>query len=142
MIIPSEWIVLDTNIWIFGLREHPEHPACTKLLKNLYRLHVKIPRQILLELQANLSKDELKEIFKLLNYLGGSVEFRWDKVNKELISKYQSMGLRQGDAVIAAHLESMNIKILVSENRDFLQKIEEPPFKVMKADEIVKMWEE
>ena len=36
MSIDSEWIVLDTNIWIFGLRDEPE---CYQLLQNLNRLY-------------------------------------------------------------------------------------------------------
>jgi predicted nucleic acid-binding protein len=57
--IRDEWILLDTNVWIFGLRRVPDFPACAELLENLIRLRVVVPRQILQELQANLFDDEL-----------------------------------------------------------------------------------
>jgi len=68
MSIANEWIVLDTNIWIFGLRNQPDETACYQLLQHLNKLYVKTPYQIFLELQANLDSDELKRFF-LLNYL-------------------------------------------------------------------------
>jgi len=37
--IRDEWIVLDTNIWIFGLRRGPDFPACAELLDNLNRFY-------------------------------------------------------------------------------------------------------
>ena len=52
MTIGPNWVVLDTNIWIFGLRHQPEQLACAQVLQHLPQLHVKIPRQVLLELQG------------------------------------------------------------------------------------------
>lgn len=56
MSILDEWIGFDTNIWIFGLRQVPEIPACAELLEHLVRLRVVLPRQVLQELHANLSE--------------------------------------------------------------------------------------
>jgi len=67
MIIGRDWVVLDTNVWIFGLRNQPDRPTCTQVLRSLNRLHVKVPRQVLLELRANLSRDEMGGLFRLLN---------------------------------------------------------------------------
>jgi predicted nucleic acid-binding protein len=67
--IRDEWIILDTNVWTFGLRRIPNFPACAKLLENLNRLRVVLPRQILQELQANLVDDELRVLFRLINRL-------------------------------------------------------------------------
>jgi predicted nucleic acid-binding protein len=50
MSIAKEWIVLDTNIWIFGLRKQKDEPACYQLLQHLNKLYVKMPYQIFLEL--------------------------------------------------------------------------------------------
>ncbi len=36
--------VLDTNVWIYGLRQDPERCACTQLLESLSSLRVVIPR--------------------------------------------------------------------------------------------------
>jgi hypothetical protein len=61
----DDWIIFDTNVWIFGLRRVPHLPACAELLQNLNRLWVALPRQILQELQANLVDDELRALFRL-----------------------------------------------------------------------------
>jgi hypothetical protein len=49
--IQDEWIVLDTNIWIFGQRRVLGFTECADLLDFLSRLRVVLPRQILQELQ-------------------------------------------------------------------------------------------
>ena len=53
MTIRDKPVVLDTNIWIFGLRRHPDLPACAQLLERLGQLQVILPRQLLQELRAN-----------------------------------------------------------------------------------------
>ena len=72
MTILNERIVLDTNIWIFGLWHHPQVPACVRLLDRLGQLHVVLPRQVLKELQANLSRGELATLFRLLKHPGSN----------------------------------------------------------------------
>ena len=131
-----EWIVLDTNIWIFGLRNHPEFPACAKLLLNLPKLKVKIPKQILQELQDNLSVDEFNEFFELNQYLT-NLTLTWQGVDHHLITKYLNKGCKYGDAEISAYLEDSNSKTLVSENRDFLFEIEGLPFRVLISTEAI-----
>jgi hypothetical protein len=46
MTIGRDWVVLDTHVWIFGLRKQPDHPACTHVLQRLPQLHVKVPRRV------------------------------------------------------------------------------------------------
>jgi predicted nucleic acid-binding protein len=58
--IRDERVVLDTNVWIFGLRHHSELPACTLFLERLSQLQVILSRQVLYELQANLTESELR----------------------------------------------------------------------------------
>ena len=58
MTIRDERAVLDTNVWIFGLRYHSELPAFALLLERLGQLQVILPRQVLRELQANLTDYE------------------------------------------------------------------------------------
>ena len=105
MSILDEWIILDTNIWIFGLRQSPDLPSCAQLLEQLPRLHVVLPRQILQELQANLSENELHALFRLLNHYPEKIRITREKAKLDLIAKYQALGCKLGDAVIAAHLE-------------------------------------
>jgi len=45
--IQDEWIVLDTNIWLFGQRRIPGFTECAELLDFLNRLRVVLPRQVL-----------------------------------------------------------------------------------------------
>jgi predicted nucleic acid-binding protein len=134
MTIGREGIVLDTNVWIFGLRNAPERPACARLLRRLPDLFVRVPRQILLELRANLSQEELDDFFRLLNRHPGQREISWEKVEPALIHKYQQRGCKLGDATVAAHLEVLGVKLLVSENRDFLAEITGLPFRVLSAE--------
>ena len=128
MSIRDERIVLDTNIWIFGLRQSPEFPACADLLQNLDRLQIVLPRQILQELQANLAENELRALFRLLHRLPTLPNIDWQKASGETVAKYQRMGCKLGDAVICAHLEELNFKTLVTENRDFLEELTGLPF--------------
>lgn len=134
MTIEPEWIVLDINVWIFGLRNAPERPACAQLLRRLPNLFVRVPRQILLELRANLSQEEMDDFFRLVNRYPEQREISWDKVPSTLIHSYQQRGCKLGDATVAAHLETLGVKLLVSENRDFLVEITGLPFRVLSAE--------
>jgi predicted nucleic acid-binding protein len=138
MSIGNEWIVFDTNIWIFGLRNQEDQPACYQLLQCLNRLYVKTPYQIFLELQANLVPEELKRFFRLIHLYPNRIELSWEKAESALINKYRNLGCKLGDAAVAAHLEMMGIKILVSENRDFYEEIKGLPFRVLRTEEALK----
>lgn len=133
MSIRDEWIILDTNIWIFGLRRVPDIPACAEILKNLNRLRVVLPRQILQELQANLVDDDVRSLFRLLNHLPIPPKIDWQKAAPEIVAKYQRMGCKLGDAVVSAHAEELGIKTLITENRDFLEELTGLPFRRLNA---------
>ncbi|ETW94747.1 MAG: hypothetical protein ETSY2_49250 [Candidatus Entotheonella gemina] len=141
MTIEYEWIVLDTNVWIFGLRNQPEKISCTHLLSMLPRLWVKVPRQVILELLANLTERERRDFFYLVNQYPDRIDVSWDKVELWLIRKYQALGCKLGDAAISAHLEALDINVLVSENRDFLQELTGQPFRVVSAEEALKTFQ-
>jgi predicted nucleic acid-binding protein len=138
MTIGPDWVVLDTNIWIFGLRHQPEQPACAQVLQHLPRLHVKIPRQVMLELQANLRHEEMREFFRLLHRHPGQTDIRWEQVDLSRIRTYQRRGCKLGDAAVAAHLEVLGVGTLVSENRDFLYEIMGLPFRVLRAADFLR----
>ena len=88
MSIRDDWIIFDTNVWIFGLRWLLHLPACAELLRNLNRLRVVLPRQILQELQANLVDDELRALFRLLNRLPIAPKIDWQKAVPGIVAKY------------------------------------------------------
>jgi predicted nucleic acid-binding protein len=137
MTIVHKWVVLDTNVWIFGLRESSERPACIKVLQRLPRLYVLVPWQVLLELRANLTRDEMDHLFRLLNRYPAHIQIHWEKVESILIYKYQQLGCKLGDATVAAHVEALGVDVLVSENRDFLAEIKGLPFLVFSAEEVL-----
>ena len=138
MTIGPDWIVLDTNIWIFGLRHQPEQLACAQLLRHLPQLHAKIPRQVLRELQANLRHEEMRAFFRLLHRHAGQTDMRWEQVELARIHTYQRLGCKLGDAAVAAHLDVLGVGTLVSENRDFLYEIRNLPFRVLRAAEFLR----
>lgn len=137
MSIRDEWIVLDTNIWIFGQRRVPGFTECAELLDFLNRLRVVLPRQILQELQANFSDSEMSSLFRLLNRLPTPPKIDWQKPAQETVAKYRNMGCKLGDAVVSAHLEELGVNILVTENRDFLEELSGLPFRRLKAREVL-----
>ena len=134
MNIEPSWIVLDTNIWIFGLRRHVDKPFCADLLRSLRRLHVKLPRQVLRELQANLSSSEMHELFRLFSHDPARIEIRWEKPPRALVEEYQQLGCKVGDAAVAAQVEVMSVGTLISENRDFPVEIQKLPFRILSAE--------
>lgn len=135
MTIRDEWVVLDTNIWVFGLRRQPELSTCRSLLERLNRLRVVLPRQIIRELQSNLTESELRTLFRLINQFPDRIKVQWDNVQTMTIRKYERMGCRRGDAVVAAHLEELDIRVLITENRNFLKKMKAPSFRLLNAGE-------
>jgi predicted nucleic acid-binding protein len=138
MTIRTDRLVLDTNVWLFGLRDDPERPACFQLLRRLPHLHVHVPRQILLELRANLRTEEMDDLFRLLNRYPDRLIASWNKVPPALIRKYQQLGCKLGDATVAAHVETLRARVLISENRDFLIEIKCLPFQVLRAEEALR----
>jgi predicted nucleic acid-binding protein len=135
MTIRDERVILDTNVWIFGLRHHPGLPACALLLDRLGQLQVILPRQVLRELQANLTESELTALFRLLKQFPKQIVIHWEKVEVDAIHKYQALGCKLGDAAIAAHLEKLEVETLITENRHFLEQVEDLPFRRLSAIE-------
>jgi predicted nucleic acid-binding protein len=133
MTIADDWIALDTNIFIFGLREDPHFPACAELLERIGELHVDVPRQIIRELQNNLLPDEVSELFRLFNRYPERIRITWNLAAVELIEKFHQSGCKLGDAAVAAHLEQEGVETLISENRHFLSEIPGLPFRVLTA---------
>jgi len=71
----------------------------------------------------------------LLSRYPDRIDVQWERVRDEQIQKYLDLGCKLGDAVVAAHVEVLNIRVLVSENRDFLEEIQGLPFRVLTASE-------
>ena len=135
MTIRTDRVVIDTNVWIFGLRRTPAYLSCAHLLDRLSDLRVVISRQVLRELQGNLSDEELRDLFHLVNLHPTHIVLDWQWAPIELIRKYERLGCRRGDAVVAAHVEHLGIPLLVSENREFLSGVNGLPFRMLTASD-------
>ena len=137
--IRSEAVALDTNVFVFALRKEATYPACeTLLFDKLSELHVYIPLQIFVELQRNLTNDEMRGV---LRALVRAKTVTWDYVPApaERIARWEQQGAKKGDAVIAAHLEAAKIHYFVSENRHFLTELLASPFQVLTSEEAIQL---
>jgi predicted nucleic acid-binding protein len=134
MTIPHERWLLDTNIWVFGLRRSTEFPACAELLDLIGSFSIIIPLQLLKELNVNLSEEEMHYLYELINQYPDVIEVNWERASADRIQFFQEQGCRKGDAVIAAHAEALGVRIIVSENRQFLQALEGLPFEIVDAE--------
>ena len=130
-------VALDTNVFIFALRQDTDFPACeTLLFDKLPVLSVYMPLQILLELQHNLTGDEMRGVLRALTK---AKAITWDYAPAPLpaVMQWERRGAKKGDAVVAAHLEANGIRFLVSENRHFLAEVPDLPFEVLTSEQTV-----
>lgn len=131
---PKRWL-LDTNVWIFGLRRDASYPACAELLSQIGFFSVVIPLQVLKELNLNLGEDEIQDFYQLINDNSDFFDLSWEIAPIETIRFYETRGCRKGDAIIAAHAEALGVTTIVSENRQFLRTINDLGLELMTASE-------
>lgn len=134
-------VALDTNEFIFALRKDEAHPASEMLLfDKLSVLSVYLALPIFLELQRNLTGDEVRGALRALNKAKALI---WDYslAPDDAVSRWRQRGARKGDAVIAAHLEAKSVDYFISENRHFLTELTGLPFKVLTAREALESLE-
>ena len=132
--LTERWL-LDTNIWVFGLRRDQAFSACIQLLDRVGSFSAVIPLQVLKELNLALTEDEMRDFYRLINQYPEFIELSWQPVSIEIVKFYEGHGCRKGDAVIAAHAEASGIRIIVSENRQFLQTLKDLPVEIVSATE-------
>ena len=121
-------ISLDTNVVIFGLRNLD--PFSVALLKNLFQFDVRISIQVERELGGNITENEFRQFYDILG-LTSTVHIIYPPPDERLLGLYQQLGLKTGDANIAAFCEQEGIEILVSENRHFLEVLPKRSFQIM-----------
>ena len=121
-------ILLDTNIWIFGLSNG--NPHCTRIIKSINQFHLHISEQIRIEVQRSLPYSFVSDFYRVIHDAGLVVDA--DPPPARLADRYKGLGLKKGDVVIGAYCEWRSIDILVSDNRDFLRGItSDLPFDIM-----------
>ena len=133
-------LVLDANEYIFGLGIFKKE-SCESLLKFLieeaFPSHVIcICRTIVEEVRTNLTLQEFHNFVKVVNSLTTIDEDFL--ISFELGAKYEVKGLKPADALIAAYTEWTGADVLVTENRHFLSRQIDLPFKVLTAHDTLK----
>ena len=127
-------ISLDTNVWIFGI--FGSDPYCEKILLNLFQFNIVVPNQIRLELEHNLSDKNLKKFYYFADLF--EVSLNYERVPESFITRFESQGLKKGDAItiIGGFSHWQKIDVFVSDNRDFLRGLAPGHyFKVMSPQE-------
>jgi hypothetical protein len=95
MTIQAERWLLDTNIWILGLRRDRAFPACAELLDEIGSFLAVISLQVLKEPNVNLTKDELRGFYELVNDAGDSVELNWEPASVDRVNYYAKLGCKR-----------------------------------------------
>ncbi len=128
-------LVLDTNEYLFAFGLLKE-PACEELIAVIVeqspRHSLRIPAKIAEEVRRKLTGEAFREFIGFLNTLSITIDEDF-LVPFELGAKYESKGLKPADALIAAYVEWVGADALITENRHFLSRQSELPFKVFTA---------
>ena len=136
--ILHEMVALDTNEFIFALRQETTRPDCKILLfDKLNTLHVYMPLQILIELQRNLNAQEMRGMLLALTK-AKAVSWDYSLVPRSHVQRWEARGAKKGDAVIAAQLEAADVHYFISENRHFLSELPNLPFQVLTSEQAVR----
>ena len=77
----------------------------------------------------------MRDFYRLINQNFEFIELSWQPAVIERVKFYEELGCRKGDAVIAAHAETLGVKIIVSENRQFLQTLRDRPIDILTSAE-------
>jgi predicted nucleic acid-binding protein len=133
-------LVLDSNVYIFGFG-FVKVPACGQLISTIiekYNLHIlRISRRIVEEVRHHLSPEDFLKFIKVINTLTTIDEDI--VVPFEIAVKYEARGFKPADALIAAYTEWVGADALVTENRHFLSHHEGLPFKVLTAEDCLRL---
>lgn len=88
---PERWL-LDTNIWVFGLRRDEAFPTCAQLLDRIGSFVVTVPLQVLKELNLNLKENEIRSFYTLIKKYPAWIELSWDTAPAERVKSYEEFG--------------------------------------------------
>jgi len=98
---------------------------------------ISICRTIVEEVRSNLAPKDFHKFVKFVNLFNPIGEDFL--VPFELGSKYEFIGFKPADAFIAAYAEWVGADALISENRHFLAKNPTLPFKIINAENCLKL---
>ncbi len=131
-------LVLDSNEYIFAFGLLKEQ-SCKNLIDSIedrFPSHtIRIPRTIVEEVRAHLTRESFKEFITFVNALTTIDEDIL--VPFEIGARYEVKGFKPADAFISAYVEYIGADALVTENRHFLSCQEKLSFRVVTAEEIL-----
>ncbi len=133
-------LVLDANEYIFALgfaRKESCESLITYLIDNISSHSIFICRTIVEEVRANLTIKDFHNFVKFINIFTNIDEDFL--IPFEIGAKYESIGFKDADALIAAYTEWVGADALVTENRHFLTKHTGLPFKVLTAEKYLNL---
>ncbi len=108
-----------------------------KLLETRHSHTVRLSRTIFDEVKRNLSPEYFREF---INFINAFTTIDEDfLIPFELGAKYEIRGFKIADAFIAAYAEWVEADVLVTENRHFLNRHSDLPFKVLTAEKCLKL---
>ena len=133
-------LVIDSNEYILAFG--PSKELASKTLLDILSVEscghsLRIPRLIVDEVRRNVSFETFEEF---INFITNLINIDEDfHVPFELGAKYESKGLKQADAFIAAYTEWVGAEVLVTENRHFLTLHVDLPFSILTAEKCLKL---
>lgn len=131
-------LVIDSNVYIFafGLLKERSCETLIEFIRDKYPLHtVRISRIIVDEVRAHLTPESFNEFVLFINEL--MIIDEDSIVPFELGIKYELKEFKPADAFISAYTEWIGADVLVTENRHFLTRDKDMPFKVVTAAQIL-----
>jgi len=121
----------------FGFVNDPDCEEFLSIIAKESSLYIpRIFRSIVREVSHNLFPEDFQKFIKFINTV--------TKIDEdflipfELGAKYEAKGLKPADALIAAYTEWVGADVLVTENRHFLSRHRNLPFKVLTAKDCLK----
>lgn len=132
--------IIDSNEFIFALGQYEN--ASKTLLNNLFAKlsahSIRIPRTVFKEVGRNLTAEAFREFIILLANADVGID-EDSLIPLEIGLRYELLGFKLSDSVIAAYAEWTGADVLVSENRHFLSRQANLPFKVLTAAQCLKL---
>ncbi|MEK7476257.1 MAG: PIN domain-containing protein [Candidatus Coatesbacteria bacterium] len=132
-------LVLDSNEYIAGFGDRPDLPPARLLdyfLDHPGQHEIVASRTIVEEVRRNLLPEAFKDFWSFLAVFAVNPVEDWE-IPSALHAKYQAMGLKGGDAAIAACAEAASAVAVITENRDFHGR-SGLPFRPLRAEEFLK----
>ena len=127
--------VLDTNEFVAALgvvKNTPSETLLNILLESFPQHTLHIPRIIINEVKRNTHPRVFAEFIRIIQPIATIDEDIL--VPFEIGIKYESLGLKSADAFIAAYTEWVGAEALITENRHFLTRRVDLPFKFLTAE--------